>query len=166
MTLYGADRCDVESDFAPSAASAGAGPDPTANAHAAIATRSAAARERSALGEKMGDRQEEEEDAAERIHADDDASSEVGPQGRMAEEVLESQAEHDDENREEHERPPAKERDDGDHAEDREDDRVIPIEPAPGSRQTDHRSSPETALGGNVWESNPPRTSKTPDERI
>jgi len=91
MTLYGADRCEVESDFAPSAASAGAGrADPRARTHAAIVTRTAAARERSAPGEKMGDRQEEEEDAAERIHADDDTPSQVRSQGRVAQEVLES----------------------------------------------------------------------------
>ena len=84
----------------------------------------------------------------------------------MAEEVVESLPQRDDERREEHERPAPPERDGGDGGHEGHDERVMPIEREPPADQIRHGRAARCRDGGNVWESNPPRTAEPPDRRI
>src|SRR5712671_4891232 len=150
-------------------AAARAGAAPAAAPSAATVTiraARAAARTRgrpsaSFLREEMGDGQEEKENAAEYIHSDHHAPVELRSQRRMSQQIVEPLGQGYEEHDQEDGPPAAKQRDDGDQHDHRDHRRVSD----PG-REEVHRRPLSSRDGGNVWESNPPRTSETPNKGI
>src|SRR5687767_6421770 len=140
-------------------------------ARAAGAARSTASAISAALflREEMGDGQEEEENPTKDIDSDHDPAVELGAQRGMTEQIVKTLRQRDEEHQQEHGPPAAQQRDDRDHDDDGDDGRRA----EPGRKQVHRRPSLRSlgddaaaGHGGNVWESNPPRTSKTPDKRI
>jgi len=114
----------------------------------------------------MGERQENEEDSTDGIDSDDDTPAEFGAQGRVEEQKVKPLREGHQEHEQE-DWPPAAEEGDNREEDDRSnDERLIPESGEPRGQDAGHRGANVAGIGGNVWESNPPRTSKTPDRRI
>ena len=113
--------------------------------------------------EDLGDRKEEKEESTKDIYPDHGAVCELGAQRRMAEQIPEPLRQSDQQDEKKHERPSPDERENGEDREDARDARVAPMD---SEKSHAVRRSPFGAAGGNVWESNPPRTLETPDKRI
>src|SRR5438552_2437666 len=172
MTLSGEGKCRAESGGAPLLAfGAPAAPDAPG---AESGRRSAAAQpaatqtpDRRALflREVMGDRHEEQENAAKDVDPDHRALREIRPQGGVLEQILQTLRERHEQDQKENQPPFPYDREDRDDDDDAHDPRIVPIQPEPRLEQIVHGLTP-FGVGGNVWESNPPRTLETPDRRI
>ena len=120
----------------------------------------------SLLGPCERDGEKQDKEGADSVDREDGALSDARRDGRMAKEIIDALPECHDERREEHERPPPPKRDDDDDPDEGDNERVMPIHREPPAAQILHVRAARSRDGGNVWESNPPRTAEPPDRRI
>jgi hypothetical protein len=138
------------------------------NRHAAIqaAIRPPARARPSAFGCETRDGEEDEEERADPVDGEEESLRKRGREVGVAEQIVDALPQRDDERGEEHERPASPERDDEDDSDQGDDERIMPIEREPPADQIRHARAARCRDGGNVWESNPPRTAEPPDRRI
>ncbi|TMQ49118.1 MAG: hypothetical protein E6K71_05790 [Candidatus Eisenbacteria bacterium] len=110
--------------------------------------------------ERVRDGEKEKEDPTETIDSDHDSVREIMPQGRIPQQILEPFPERDHQHDENHEGPLPGQRDDDDRSQEPDYPRIAPIERDQRMQEPVHAPLPllPGLGGGNVWESNPPRT--------
>src|SRR5881628_3132164 len=170
MTLSGEGKCRAESAGAPprafAASARGVAPQSASRSAAAMAAPAFTPGSRALVfGEVMRDRHEEQKKAAKDVDPDNRALREIRPQRGVLEQVLEPLRKRHQQNQEEDQPPFANDRQDRDHDHEAHDPRIVPVQSEPRLEQIVHGLTP-FGVGGNVWESNPPRTLETPDRRI